>query len=159
MRYIKPLFLFVFWLAVIFLPLAQAETSAFIPDVVVRKKVDESGKVTFSKSGFSDKKPVKKQPVVVEEVKVAPAIAVPKVEMYYAAWDPYSNKAIVFFRENHVVVNAYDIDLDPEAAARKKKIDPSFVGMPLVIINGVVIRGVDEKKYKEALLLALPSPQ
>jgi hypothetical protein len=75
------------------------------------------------------------------------------VDVYYASWDPYSNKAIVFFRDNHVVVNAYDIDLDAEAAARKKTIDPKFVGMPLVIINGVVIRGVDEKKYHEALAL------
>jgi hypothetical protein len=25
------------------------------------------------------------------------------------------------------------------------------LGMPLVIINGIVIRGVDEKKYQEAL--------
>jgi glutaredoxin len=73
------------------------------------------------------------------------------VDIYYASWDTYSNKAIMFFRENHVVVNAYDIDLDPEAAARKKRIDPNFVGMPLVIINGDVIRGVDEKRYRDAL--------
>jgi hypothetical protein len=73
------------------------------------------------------------------------------VDIYYASWDPYSNKAIVFFRDNHIVVNAYDIDLDPEAAARKKKIDPNFAGMPLVIINGVVIRGVNEKQYRDAL--------
>ncbi len=138
MRHIKPSF---FLLAVIFSLVAQATE--------VHKTVDSSGKVVFSQSVFSNKKPVKKP--VEEEVKAPPKSTAPKVDIYYASWDPYSNKAILFFRENHIVVNAYDIDADPEAAARKKRIDPSFVGMPLVIINGVVIRGVDEKKYHEAL--------
>jgi len=142
----------IFFLAVIFSLAAQAESSSFVPETTVRKTVGADGKVVFSKSGFSERKPVK-QSAPVEEVKTPPKPTAPKVDVYYASWDPYSNKAIVFFRENHVVVNAYDIDLDPEAAARKKRIDPNFVGMPLVIINGVVIRGVNEKKYKEALAL------
>jgi hypothetical protein len=142
--------IFISLLVIIFSLVAEAKTSEFTPETTVHKSVDANGKVIFSKSGFSDKKPVKK-PAVVEEAKVPPKPTAPKVDVYYASWDPYSNKAIVFFRENHIVINAYDIDLDPEAAARKKKIDPNFVGMPLVIINGYVIRGVDEKKYKEAL--------
>lgn len=140
--------LFIFSLAIIFSLAAEAVTSEFTPETTVHKKV-EGGKVIFSKSGFAEK-PAKK-PVAEQEVKTPVKPTVPKVDVYYASWDPYSNKAIMFFRENHVVINAYDIDLDPEAAARKKRIDPAFVGMPLVIINGVVIRGVDEKKYKEAL--------
>ncbi|MFI3188721.1 hypothetical protein BCS42_08825 [Crenothrix sp. D3] len=145
MRHIKPLF---FLLMIVFAFIAQAEDQGL--DTVVRKTVDSDGKVKFSKSGFSETKPVKKH--TEPKVKAAPPkITAPKVDIYYASWDPYSNKAIVFFRENHVVVNAYDIDLDPEAAARKKKIDPNFFGMPLVIINGDVIRGVNEKRYKEAL--------
>lgn len=143
--------LFIFLLAVIFSLAVEAKTSEFVPETTVHKKV-EGGKVTFSKSGFAEAKPAKK-PVAVEEVKAPPKPTAPKVDVYYASWDPYSNKAIVFFRENHVVINAYDIDLDPEAAARKKRIDPAFVGMPLVIINGVVIRGVDEKKYRDALAI------
>ena len=143
--------LFIFLLMASFPLLTQAVTegSEFVPETKVHKTVDSEGKVSFSKSGFSDKKPVKKP--VKEEVKPPPKSTAPKVDIYYASWDPYSNKAIVFFRENHVVVNAYDIDTDPEAAARKKKIDPNFVGMPLVIINGDVIRGVDEKRYRDAL--------
>lgn len=137
MRHIKPLF---FLLAVIFSLMTQATE--------VQKTVDSKGRVIFSQSGFSSKKPVKPP---VEEKKEPPKSTAPKVDIYYASWDPYSKKAIMFFRENHVVVNAFDIELDPEAAARKKRIDPNFVGMPLVIVNGVVIRGVDEKKYKEAL--------
>ncbi len=147
MRHIKPLF---FLLAIIFSLLAQAESDN---STGVRKTV-ENGKVIFSQSGFSNKKPTKKP--VEEEVKAPPKSTAPKVDIYFASWDPYSNKAILFFRENHIVVNAFDIDLDPEAAARKKRIDPSFVGMPLVIINGVVIRGVDEKKYRDALSLKPP---
>lgn len=149
MRHIKPLF---FLLAITFSLLAHAGTEKATD---VRKTVDSSGKVIFSKSGFSDKKPSKK-PVVEEEVKATPQNTAPKVDIYYASWDPYSNKAIMFFRENHIVVNAFDIDLDAAAAERKKRIDPSFVGMPLVIINGVVIRGVDEKKYRDALSIKPP---
>ena len=126
--------------------LSQAERDK-ITDV--RKTVDGSGKVIFSNSGFSNKKPSKKS--TEEVVKVPPKSTAPKVDLYYASWDPYSNKAIMFFRENHIVVNAYDIDVDPEAAARKKRIDPNFIGLPLVIINGITIRGVDEKKYRDAL--------
>jgi len=135
-------------LAVIFSLAAQAESS-FSPETTVRKSVDAGGKVVYGKSGFAQA-PVRK-PKQVEEIKVPPKSTAPKVEVYYASWDPYSNKAIVFFRDNHIVVNAYDIDLDAEAAARKKTIDPKFTGMPLVVINGVIIRGVDEKKYQEAL--------
>lgn len=143
---------FIFLLAVTLSWVAQAETSSFTPKTTVHKRVDENGKVVFSKSGFAEKKPVKKS-APVEEVKAAPKVTAPKVDIYYASWDPHSNKAITFFRENHIVVNAYDIDLDHEAAERKKRIDPKFVGMPLVIINGVVIRGVNEKLYQDALAI------
>ena len=75
----------------------------------------------------------------------------PKVEIYYAAWYPHSQQAIKFFRKHHIVVKAYDINLDEEAAARKRKLAPDFNGIPLVIINGILIRGVDEQKYQNAL--------
>ncbi len=141
----------IFLLGVLFIPLAQAETS-FNPETVVHKSIDANGHVIFSKTGFADPSPPRVKPPVIAEVKPAPPKpTAPKVDIYYASWDPYSNKAIEFFRNNHVVVNAYDVDLDAEAAARKKKLDPTFVGMPLVIINNIMIRGVDEKKYKEAL--------
>lgn len=144
----RPIKHFIFLLTIIFSLAVQAESDSA---TAVRKTV-ENGKVVFSQSGFSSKKPAKKsEPEKAQAPK--PVSTAPKVDIYYASWDPYSNKAIMFFRENHIVVSAYDIDLDPEAAARKKKIDPSFVGMPLVIVNGVVIRGVDEKKYQEALSL------
>lgn len=142
---------FILLLMVIFSFVAQAESPSFIPDTTVKKTVNADGKVVYGKSGFSDKKPVKRS--VESQVKAPPKSTAPKVDIYYASWDPYSDKAIVFFRENHIVVNAYDIDLDAEAAERKKKIAPKFIGMPLVIINGVVIFGVDEKKYRDALAI------
>jgi hypothetical protein len=140
--------LFIFLLMVICPLLAQAAKD-FIPEITIHKTVDADGKVRFGKTGFADKKPVK--PRTETEVKAPPKSTAPKVDIYFASWDPYSNKAILFFREKHIVVNAYDIDIDADAAARKKRIDPKFVGMPLVVINGVVIRGVDEKKYEDAL--------
>lgn len=135
---------------------ALAEKSDFDPEVTVRKK-EQNGKVIFSKSGFTDKKTAKTTIPQPEVKKTKPSA--PTVDVYYASWDPYSNKALDFFRENHIVVNMYDVEKDPEAAARKKRIDPNFVGLPLVIINDVVIRGVDEKKYKEALDRPIPPPQ
>lgn len=75
----------------------------------------------------------------------------PQVEVYYAAWDPNSNQALKFFQDNHIVVNAYDIEMDADAAMRKKQLAPDFMGIPLVIINGIKIRGVDEQKYQDAL--------
>lgn len=148
MRLIKHLVLL---LAIIFSLAVQAGSEKGSMTAV--RKTVENGKVTFSQSGFANKKPVKKVDPDKVEASKPPVPAAPKVDIYFASWDPYSNKAIMFFRENHIVVNAFDIDLDPEAAARKKRIDPSFVGLPLVIINGVVIRGVDEKKYRDALSL------
>ena len=75
----------------------------------------------------------------------------PQVEVYYAAWDPNSNQALKFFQDNHIVVNAYDIEMDADAAMRKKQLAPDFMGIPLVIINDIKIRGVDEQKYQDAL--------
>jgi hypothetical protein len=144
--------LLIFLLMAIFplLSLAADAGSEFVPETTVRKTVNPDGKTVFSKSGFSDRKPVKKTPT--EEAKPAvPKSTVPVVKIYYASWDPLSNKAIVFFRENHIVVQPFDIDLDPNAAAEKKKADPNFIGIPLVIINGNLIHGFNEKLYREAL--------
>lgn len=135
--------------------LAIAEKSDFDPDVNIRKK-EENGKVIFSKSGFANKKSTKQHTPVV--VTPTPSDN-PTVELYYASWDPYSNKAIEYFRAKRIVVNAYDVDQDPKAAARKREIDPDFVGLPLVVINGIVIRGVDEKKYQEALATPIKRAQ
>jgi hypothetical protein len=143
MRYIKLLF---FLLAVVFSIVAQADSKA--SDFC--KVTDANGKVTFKKCIYRKSKPKTPEPT---STPPSSKPAAPKVDIYYASWDPNSNKAILFFREKHIVVNAFDIEHDPEAAARKKRIDPNFVGMPLVIINGVVIRGVDEKKYREALAI------
>lgn len=135
--------------------LVRAEKSDFDPEIIINKK-EVDGKVIYSKSGFKSKKAKTKE----EEKKPDTTIksGTPTVDLYYASWDPYSNKAREFFRENHIVVNAYDVDLDPQAAARKKQLDPNFVGLPLVVINGVIIRGVDERKYKEALELSVAAP-
>jgi hypothetical protein len=144
----------IFWLAVTLIGITQARSQDFTPKETIRKTVNADGSVIFSKSGFYKKAP--KKPKSEEEVKTLPKSTVPKVDIYYSSWDPYSNKALVFFRENHIVVNAYDIDLDPAAAERKKKLDPAFGGIPLVIINGMAIRGVNEKSYQDALSVRPP---
>lgn len=142
MRHIK---LLSFLLIVIFSMLAQAKSNK-ANDFC--KVVEPNGKIIFKECSYSKAKPKESTP---NSAQTTPKSTAPKVDIYYASWDPHSNKAILFFRENHIVVNAYDIDLDAEAAARKKRIDPEFVGMPLVIINGITIRGVDEQKYRDAL--------
>jgi glutaredoxin len=75
----------------------------------------------------------------------------PQVDLYVTSWCPYCKKAMAFLRKNNIAFNSYDIEQDPEAAARKKDIDPGYSGIPLAVINGTAIRGFSESSYQQAL--------
>jgi hypothetical protein len=53
--------------------------------------------------------------------------------------------------KNNIAFNAYDIEQDFDAAARKEKLAPDYDGVPLAVINGITIRGFSESKYRKAL--------
>lgn len=82
--------------------------------------------------------------------KQQPAIT-QQVDLYVTSWCPYCKKAIAFLRKNNIAFNAYDIEKDLDAAARKKMLDPGYSGIPLAVINGVNIRGFNEITYQQAL--------
>ncbi len=73
-----------------------------------------------------------------------------QVELYATSWCTYCKKARAFFRKHHVLFREYDIEKDPAAAVRKKKLD-SRPGVPFVVINGVKIHGYMESAYAKAL--------
>ncbi|MGZ5621705.1 MAG: glutaredoxin domain-containing protein [Methylobacter sp.] len=75
----------------------------------------------------------------------------PHVDLYITSWCPYCKKAIIFMHKNNIAFNEYDIEQDFDAAARKAKLDPDYSGVPLAVINGTVIRGFSESKYRKAL--------
>ncbi|TAN65608.1 MAG: glutaredoxin family protein [Methylobacter sp.] len=77
--------------------------------------------------------------------------ATQQIDLYVTSWCPYCKKAIAFLRKNNIAFNSYDIEKDPDAAARKKTLDPDYSGIPLAVINGVNIRGFNETTYRQAL--------
>lgn len=76
----------------------------------------------------------------------------PKVDLYVTSWCPYCKKAIAYLRKHNIAFNAYDIEKDLDAAARKKTLDPGYSGIPFAVINGVNVRGFSEDSYQEALV-------
>ncbi|HEY8096209.1 MAG TPA: glutaredoxin domain-containing protein [Methylobacter sp.] len=89
------------------------------------------------------------QPTPVDK-QTQPAAA-PQVDLYVTSWCPYCKKAMAFLRKNNIAFNAYDIEKDPDAATRKKTLDPGYSGIPLAVINGTAIRGFSEDSYQQAL--------
>lgn len=143
--------------------IASAEVFTLPDETGIHKWIDSNGRAHFSKSDFanSKRKKVKLDQEKNSDTQTNSLIARPKVDVYYASWDPQSEKALNFFRDKHIVVNAYDIEIDANAEKRKRELDPEFKGIPLVVINGVAIRGIDEDQYNEALSKTynLPEPQ
>jgi len=73
-----------------------------------------------------------------------------KVEIFLTSWCPYCKKAVTFFADRKVPVQIFNIENDPEAARRKRELDPRN-GVPLVIIDDQVIYGFSPKAFNTAL--------
>lgn len=137
---IKPLLVLLF--ALTFASSAQSE---------IYQWTDADGKAHFSGS-----KPV--NPASIENRNDLDAKSPPvdgksavAVDLYMTKWCPYCKKAMAFLNKNNIPFKAYDIEQDADAAARKKKLDPRYSGIPLAVINGATIRGFSEDLYQEAL--------
>ncbi|MBU0730310.1 MAG: hypothetical protein KKE17_02955 [Proteobacteria bacterium] len=78
----------------------------------------------------------------------------PKVEIYVTSWCPYCKKATNYFESKGIPYVAYDIEKDPEAAARKAKLDTRG-GVPFVVIRGRntthYIHGYSVEQFEYAL--------
>lgn len=141
---------FVLLFALIFVFPVQAE---------IYKWTDANGKSHFSGSKPANQASVENrndleakspQPTSVAN-KPAVTAAAPKVDLYITKWCGYCKKAKAFLSKNNIAFNAYDIEQDPDAAARKKTLAPDYSGIPLAVINGATIRGFSEDSYQEAL--------
>ncbi|TRW96454.1 glutaredoxin family protein [Candidatus Methylobacter oryzae] len=137
---IKPLLTLLFVMA--FASPVQAE---------IYQWIDADGKAHFSGS-----KPV--NPASIEsrndlDTKSAPVAgkSAVSVDIYMTKWCPYCKKAMAFLNKNNIPFTAYDIEQDADAAARKRKLDPRYSGVPLAVINGAAVRGFSEDLYQEAL--------
>ncbi len=137
--------------------LLVALTFALPAQAEIYKWTDADGKSHFSGSKPANPATIENrnelevkspQPTPVDK-QTQPAAA--QVDLYVTSWCPYCKKAIAFLRKNNIAFNAYDIEKDPDAAARKKTLDPGYSGIPLAVINGAAIRGFSESSYQEAL--------
>ncbi|HEY8037275.1 MAG TPA: glutaredoxin domain-containing protein [Methylobacter sp.] len=141
------------------LVLLFALTFVFPVQAEIYKWTDANGKSHFSGSkpanpasveNRNDLEAKSPQPAPVAD-KSSVTAAAPKVDIYMTQWCPYCKKAMAFLRKNNIAFNAYDIEHDLDAAARKKTLDPGYSGIPLAVINGTAIRGFSEDLYQEAL--------
>lgn len=73
------------------------------------------------------------------------------VDIYVTEWCPYCRQAIAYLRANGIAFNRYDIEKDTAAASRKKRLAPSYSGVPLAVINGKIVKGYTKEAYEEAL--------
>lgn len=141
------------------LVLLLISTFAFPVQAEIYKWTDANGKSHFSGSKPANSASVENRndletkslhPTPVADSSSVTAAA-PKVDLYMTKWCPYCKKAMAFLRKNNIAFNAYDIEHDLDAAARKKTLDPRYSGVPLAVINGTTIRGFSEDLYQEAL--------
>lgn len=142
-----------------FLVLLFTLTFVFPAQAEIYKWTDADGKSHFSGSkpanpasleSRNDLEAKSPQSVPVAD-KPPVAAATPQIDLYMTKWCPYCKKAMAFLRKKEIEFNAYDIEQDLDAAARKKKLDPRYSGVPLAVINGSTIRGFSEDLYQEAL--------
>jgi len=84
-----------------------------------------------------------KQP---EQVQVKPS-----VDIYITSWCPYCKKAMAYLSSKDIPFNAYDIEQDSQAKAKKLSLDPSYTGVPLTVINGKLLKGFSKSRFEQAL--------
>lgn len=58
---------------------------------------------------------------------------------------------MAYLRSNGIAFNAYDIEKNARAKARKQKLDPAYSGIPLTVINGKVLKGFSASRFGNAL--------
>ncbi len=86
----------------------------------------------------------------------AMAASQPSVEIYVTSWCPYCKKTIAYFQAKGVPYTTYDIEKDSAAAARFRQYGKQ--GVPLTVINGVVISGYAVSEFEKALGADKPAP-
>lgn len=73
-----------------------------------------------------------------------------EVEIFTTSWCGYCKKAIAFLRSHSIEFQQYDVEKDPNAAARMYALGGTGP-VPFAVINGKQILGFSEYEYKRAL--------
>ncbi len=77
---------------------------------------------------------------------------IPTVDIYITSWCPYCKKAMAYLDSNNIPFTAHDIEKDAQAKAEKHKLAPDYSGVPLTVINGIILKGFSESNFQQALL-------
>ncbi len=115
---------------------------------------DASGKTSYSTSQCVNKAvnfSLKKDKLPAQTHAIGAVEKKPSVDIYITSWCPYCKKAMAYFDSNNIAYNAYDIEKDLEALAKKQKLAPGYKGVPLTVINGKMLKGFSEERFEQAL--------
>ena len=74
----------------------------------------------------------------------------PAVDLFVTSWCVYCKKAKAFFRSKGIRFAEYDIEKNPAAARRMRRLTSSR-GVPFAVINGRPVQGFSEAAYNRAL--------
>jgi glutaredoxin len=74
-----------------------------------------------------------------------------KVILYETDWCPYCRKAGEFLKSMGVNLVRYDIDKDQSKKIEKLRKSDGYTGVPLVDVDGILIRGFSEELIKQAV--------
>lgn len=75
----------------------------------------------------------------------------PAVDIYITSWCPYCKKAMAYLRSKNIAFNAYDIEKNAQAKAKKIQLSPGYSGIPLTVINGRILKGFSKREFDIAL--------
>ncbi|MRR17965.1 MAG: glutaredoxin family protein [Deltaproteobacteria bacterium] len=73
-----------------------------------------------------------------------------EVDLYTARWCSACKSAKNFFTSRNIRFTEYDVEADPEAAERMKRLTPAR-GVPFAVVNGRSIIGYAPAEYEAAL--------
>ncbi len=73
------------------------------------------------------------------------------VTLYMTSWCPYCRKARELLNSLGVNVTEHDIERDKAMAAEKRRVSGGYSGVPLLDIEGILIRGFSPDAIKNAI--------
>lgn len=74
-----------------------------------------------------------------------------QVTLYSTSWCGYCRKARSWFQANGVPFVEKDIEKDPDAQAEYRSKANGYGGVPLIDVNGTVVRGFDQRRIEGLL--------
>jgi glutaredoxin len=86
-----------------------------------------------------------------EEVELSRSYRDIKVIMYITDWCPYCKKASAYLKSLDVDLTEYDVEKDPEKSREYLEKGNNKKGVPLIDIEGIVVRGFDKDGISAAL--------